>query len=129
MGSLSLHDETVGSNELGSHHSEGSETLSDDVTLLEAKKGESKNESQHREKELRRRRRNETNLNVSIVVLASPNESSVSLDSLSNHIVDQPVLVPDTGLLELSSVIGLVDGLEDVLELSVVLLEDGAVER
>ena len=47
VGSLSLHDKTIGSDELGSHHSKGSETLSDDITLHEEEE-QSANEDETR---------------------------------------------------------------------------------
>ena len=47
-----------------------------------------------------------------------------ALDHLSNHVVNEAVLVPDTLGLKLLAVSGLVDLLENVLEAAIVLLED-----
>lgn len=54
-------------------------------------------------------------------------ETALALDHLSDHVVDQTVLVPDALGIEVLLVLGLVDLLEDVLEATVVLLEDGVL--
>ena len=53
----------------------------------------------------------------------------ISHNYLSNHVVDQPVLVPDALGLVCGLVLGLVDPLEDVLEHAVVRLQDGVLRR
>ena len=44
-------------------------------------------------------------LDISVVILASPNEGSVGLERLSDHVVDQPVLVPDSQFVEVALVL------------------------
>ena len=98
MGSLSLDGLSIGGNEDGGHETEGAETLS-----------------------------NRVGLDVSIVVLASPDVATVGLHGESDHIVDETVLVPDLSSLELSLVLLLVDLSEDILETTVILLQDGVL--
>lgn len=100
VGGLSLDGLSIGGNEDGGHETEGSEALGDRVGL-----------------------------DVSIVVLASPDVATVGLHGKGNHIVDETVLVPDLGLLELGLVLLLVDLGEDVLEATIVLLQDGVLGR
>src|SRR5690606_16112445 len=50
-----------------------------------------------------------------------------ALDHLSDHVVDQAVLIPDTLCLELSLILGVVQFLEDVLEAAIVLLENSVL--
>src|SRR5450759_268178 len=68
-------------------------------------------------------------LDVTVVVLAGPDVSALPLHARSHHVVDQPVLVGQTGsvvrLLELL----VEDLLEDVLEGAVISLEDGVLGR
>ena len=59
--------------------------------------------------------------------LHSDDVATLALDHLSDHVVDQTVLVPDTGGLEVLLVLVVVDVLEDVLELAVVSLQDGVL--
>jgi len=100
MGSLGLNSLTIGADKHGSHETERAVALSDDIGL-----------------------------DITIVVLASPDETTVGLESLSHHVINKAVLVPDAELLELLLVLLLVDLLEDVLEETVVLLEDGVLRR
>jgi len=97
VSSLSFHDIVLVDAD-GGHEAKGAESLSDDIRL-----------------------------NVSVVVLASPNEATVSLEDLSDQVVDESVLVVDTLLLELLDVLRLVDLFEGVLEESIVLLQDGVL--
>lgn len=53
--------------------------------------------------------------------------ATVTLDHLGDHIVNQAVLVPDASSLKVLLVLGVVDLLEDVLELSVICLQDGVL--
>mmetsp|Transcript_18322 Transcript_18322/g.24471 ORF Transcript_18322/g.24471 Transcript_18322/m.24471 type:complete len:322 (-) Transcript_18322:405-1370(-) len=94
VGSLSLHD-IVAVDADGGHETKGAEALSDNVGL-----------------------------DVAIVVLAGPDEAAARLDAVGNHVVDEAVLVPETGSLELRLVVLLVDLLEDILEAAIVALED-----
>ncbi len=66
-------------------------------------------------------------LDITVVVLAGPDHAAGGLESLSDLIIDETVLVPDAGSLELGLVLSLVDGLEGVLEKTIVLLEDGVL--
>ena len=63
-------------------------------------------------------------LDISIIVLACPNEASVALDGVGDHVINQTMLIPELLLFELCSVSGLVDLLEDVLEATIILLHD-----
>ncbi|KAH0281690.1 putative isocitrate dehydrogenase, partial [Aureobasidium melanogenum] len=53
--------------------------------------------------------------------------ATLALDHLGDHVVNQTVLVPDAGLLKVGLVLLVVDLLEDVLESSVVLLQNGVL--
>lgn len=61
-------------------------------------------------------------LDISVVVLASPDEASTRLQSLSNHIVDESVFVSQLLFVELWLVILFVDFLENIFESSIILL-------
>ena len=71
--------------------------------------------------------RDNIRLNITVVVLASPNESAVGLDSIGDHIVDEAVLVPKTSLVESLLVILVKDLLENILKATVILLHDGVL--
>lgn len=64
---------------------------------------------------------------MSELTLHGADEATLALDHLSYEIVDQTVLVPDVLSFEIFSVGGFVDFLEDVLEASIVFLEDGVL--
>jgi len=70
---------------------------------------------------------NRVRLDISVVVLASPDESTVGLHGIGDHIVNQAVLVPDSKSLELGGVFLFVDGLEDILKATIVTLENGVL--
>jgi len=59
--------------------------------------------------------------------LQGHDEATLALDHLSDHVVNQTVLVPDLLGLEVLGVLLLVDLLEDVLEATIVLLQDGVL--
>ena len=99
VGSLGL-DGTIRGLEHGGHETERAETLSNNIRL-----------------------------NVTIVVLAGPDVAAAGLDGVSDHIVDETVLVPETSSLELSLVSALVDLLEDILEATIVLLQNRVLGR
>lgn len=61
------------------------------------------------------------------LTLHGNNISSLALDHLRNHVVNQTMLVPDAGLFEFRSVLRLVDLLEDVLEAPIIGLENGVL--
>jgi len=100
VGGLGFDGLSIGSLEDGGHHAEGSESLGERVGL-----------------------------DVSVVVLAGPDESSLGLEALGDHVVDESVLVPDALRVESGLVLGLVDFFEDVLESSVVSLHDRVLGR
>ena len=93
---LALDNVTIRGDELRGHHTKRAEALGDNVRL-----------------------------NVTVVVFRGPHEATVALDGLSNHVINETVLVPDSELLELGLVLSIVELLEDVLELSIVRLENG----
>src|SRR3546814_2062071 len=62
-----------------------------------------------------------------VVVLACPDVSALPLECGSDHVVDEAVLLGQTCSIELSLELGLVDVLEDVLEGTVVRLENGVL--
>ena len=82
--------------ENGSHQTERTETLSDDIRL-----------------------------DITVVVLACPNESTIGLHSIGDHIIDETVLIPKPSLVESLLVILVKDLLENVLESSIILLHNG----
>jgi hypothetical protein len=55
------------------------------------------------------------------------NVATLALDHLGDHVVNQTVLIPDVGGFKILLVLTVVDSLEDVLELSVVGLENGVL--
>lgn len=54
-------------------------------------------------------------------------ETALALDHLSNHVVNKTVLVPKALGLKVLLVILFIDLLEDILESSIVFLEDGVL--
>jgi len=68
-------------------------------------------------------------LDVTVVVLASPDESTVGFHHVGDHIIDESVFVDEFLLIELSLVVLIEDLLEDVLEATVILLQDGVLGR
>lgn len=70
---------------------------------------------------------NNIGLNVTIVILASPNVATWGLNSVSDHIVDQSVLVPEFLSLELFLVGSLVKVLKDIFEAAIVFLKNSVL--
>ena len=70
---------------------------------------------------------NRVRLDIAIIVLASPNKSALCFHSIGNHVIDQPMLVPDVLGLKLGLVLGLIDLLEDILEAPIIFLQDGVL--
>jgi len=72
-------------------------------------------------------------LNVTIIVLARPDKATVALDTVSNHIVDETMLIPKFFGLEFGLVFLFVNFPEDILESAIVLFKNsvfgGQVER
>lgn len=61
------------------------------------------------------------------LTLESHNIATGALDHLGDHVVDEAVLVPDLLGLELLLVLGVIELLEDILEATIVLLENGVL--
>lgn len=59
--------------------------------------------------------------------LKSHDEAALRLDHLSDHVIDETVLVPDALGVKLLLVVLLEDLLEDVLEAAIVFLEDSVL--
>ena len=102
-------------------HSTVSSLSLDDVVLIEENRGH--------ETERTKALSNDVRLNVTVVVLASPHDATVSLDNLSDHIINESVLVVNASLFEISLVMLHVQVHEDILEETVVLLQDGVLSR
>ena len=68
-------------------------------------------------------------LDVAVVVFAGPDVAALPLHRGSDHVVDQPVFVGDAGGLELALELALVHLGEEVLEATVVALEDRVLGR
>ena len=99
MGSLSLHHVITVNADRG-HETKGTEALCDNIRL-----------------------------DITVVVLAGPDESTISLDYLSDNIVDQSVLVVQALCLHLLKVLFTIDALEGVNEKAIILLQDGVLAR
>jgi len=97
VGSFSFHGAIRG-DEDGGHQTERAVTLSDDIRL-----------------------------DITVVVLASPDETTFGFNHICDHIINQSVFVPDTVGFEFSLVGFFVDLGKDVLESTIVLLEDGVL--
>lgn len=80
VGSLRLHDLSIGGNQLGGHESKRSETLSDDVTKIDEGTINKCSGTNSLKQPLYSRD------NISIVVLESHDEVSFTLDHLSDHL-------------------------------------------
>lgn len=98
VGSFGLHDLTIGGEQDTGHQSQGTITLGHTVTL-----------------------------NITIIVLTGPDETSVALHAVGDHVVNEAVLVPDASSLVLGLEVSFVHLLEQVLEATIVLLEDGVL--
>lgn len=61
------------------------------------------------------------------LTLQGHNEPTLALDHLSNHVVNETMLVPDALGVKLLLVGRLVDLLEDILEAAIVLLQNGVL--
>lgn len=66
-------------------------------------------------------------MDITIVVLASPDETTIRLDHVGDHIVNKSMFIPDTGLGVFFLVILFVDFLEDILESTVISLQDSVL--
>lgn len=53
--------------------------------------------------------------------------TDVHVTHLGNHVINEPVLVPDAQLLELALVLPFIDVLEDHQELAIILFENGVL--
>mmetsp|Transcript_97472 Transcript_97472/g.134064 ORF Transcript_97472/g.134064 Transcript_97472/m.134064 type:complete len:376 (-) Transcript_97472:86-1213(-) len=99
MSGLSLHNTVLVDADTG-HETEGTESLCDDITL-----------------------------DITIVVLASPDETTIALEDLSNHIVNETVLVVNTLGLVLLKEFLFIDLLEGIFEKTIILLQDSVLGR
>ena len=97
---LCLHNLSVWRCQNGSHETERAEALSNSVGLY-----------------------------VAVVVLAGPDVAALPLHGRSDHVVDEAVLVGEACGVELLFELGLEDLFEDVLEATVVGLEDRVLRR
>jgi len=95
---LGLDSLTVGANQNGGHETQGAVALSNGVGL-----------------------------HVTVVVLAGPYEFTRGFEALGDHVVDQPVLIPDASGIEILFVLFLVDVFKDILEAAVIPLQDGVL--
>lgn len=86
---------------------------------------------QHRGHQTKRAKalRDRVGLHITVVVFAGPDVAAVGLHGKGYHVVNEAVLVPDLGALELGLVLLLVDLREDILETTIVLLQDGVLGR
>lgn len=96
--SLGLEGLSVGGDEDGGHEAERAEALGNDIGL-----------------------------DITVVVLHGDDVAALGLEHVGDHVVDEAVLVPDILGLEFGLVGGVVDLLKDVLELAIVLLQDGVL--
>jgi len=62
-----------------------------------------------------------------MLTLQGHNVATRALHHLGNHIINEAVLVPDLLLLELLGVGSVIDLLEDILESSIILLQNGVL--
>merc|ERR550539_546232 len=90
----------IGSLEHRGHETKGAVTLSDDIGL-----------------------------DITVVVLAGPDEAAAGLDGVGDHVIDETMLIPKISSLELSSVVLIVDLLEDILEATVVSFKNSVLGR
>src|ERR1700731_3252664 len=90
VGSLSLHSLAIGSHQHGGHETQGAIPLGNNVGL-----------------------------DVTVIVLAGPDKTTLALQSLSNHVVNQTVFIPDASGVKLLLILRLKDILEDILETTV----------
>ena len=63
-------------------------------------------------------------MHVAVIVLAGPDIATVPLEGAGHHIVDQTMLISQTGRFVLTLVLRFEDLGEDVLELTIVCLEN-----
>jgi len=67
---------------------------------------------------------NNIGLNITIIILACPYESTFWFDSISNHIINKSMLIPESKGIELSFIIFLENLFEDILESTIVFLHN-----
>ncbi|KAH3683101.1 hypothetical protein WICPIJ_005926 [Wickerhamomyces pijperi] len=76
---------------------------------------------------MNRTKSNNVGLDITVIVLQSHDEATLGLDHLGNHVIDQTMFVVDVQFVKLGLVFSFVDFLEDVLESTIVLLQDGVL--
>lgn len=64
-------------------------------------------------------------LNIAVIIFAGPNVSSFRLDHISHHIVYKSMLIPNLEIFKLFYILFIIDFLEDILEPSIVFLQNG----
>jgi len=70
---------------------------------------------------------NAIRLDITVVVLAGPDETTIGFHHISNHIVNKSVFIPEALGFEFLLVLLVIDGLENILESTVILLQDGVL--
>jgi hypothetical protein len=97
MGSFSLYT-TVRADQNGGHQTEGAVALGNNVGL-----------------------------DITIVVLASPYETTIGLDTVCNHIINESVFIPQFLAFIFSLVGRLIDLFKNVLESAIIFLQYGVL--
>merc|ERR550534_887726 len=67
---------------------------------------------------------NNIRLNIPIVIFASPDESTIRFQHLSNHVINKSVLIPSSKSIKVFFVVCFKDVLENVLKSSIISLHD-----
>jgi len=70
---------------------------------------------------------NDIRLNITIVVLTGPQKSTARFDSISNHIIDESMLIPESSSIELCFIVSIVNFLEDIFESTIVFLHNSVL--
>ena len=68
-------------------------------------------------------------LNISVVILAGPDESSLRFHCISNHIINKSMFVPESFGFIGRFVIALIDLFKNILESSIIFLQDSVLGR
>ena len=67
---------------------------------------------------------NTVTLNITIIVFACPDKSSLRFHHMSDHIINQSMLIPDFFILKLLPVLFFINLLENVFEFSIVFFQN-----
>jgi hypothetical protein len=68
-------------------------------------------------------------LNITIIVLGSPYKTTISLEDLSDHIIDESMFIVNSFLLIVFLEIFFIDLLEDVFKSAIIFLENSVLGR